>query len=126
MKKHAYFMNEGGVGIGDKLKVGPVKIEVSLKDTMQNESSDGTSTRAEVRHIGASVEIGQNKFGLAAEQSTVTNRNGKPVDEPGPWEFTPGYERGKVSAQGSQVGLGDTFCVIVCGGYEAGVNLGAK
>ena len=122
LKQHIYFKNEGGIGLGDKAKIGTATLDVSLKDTFQNTSTASGSTKAEVRHIGLSLVVGDKKFGFAAEQSTLLNQNGKDVFQPGPWTFVPGFEQGKTSVEGSQIGVGDTLCVLVCGGYEVGIQ----
>lgn len=122
IRGHGYFKIEGGIGIGDTLKLGSFKFNASIKDTIQTEANSHGGTKTDVRSMGVSVEAGGRKFGLSIERSTVFNRGGNAVDEPTKTEPVLGVESGPGSVSGSEVGVGDSICLVVCGGVELGVD----
>jgi RHS repeat-associated protein len=123
-----YFQKEGGVGIGDKVKLGKVNIDVDLKRTNVDRKEYGKkATRTDTIEAGAKVVIPTKKFGdieigLAATRTKLTMVGDQEEDGKPSWDFVPLVKWGTTSSTSSDIGIGDSICFILCGGYEVGVQ----
>ncbi len=121
-RRYLYAKVEGGFGIGAKVKVGPFKMGVELKRTWEVKNSSEGNTKSEIKEAGAKVEAGGVKVGLSAGTTQVQMVNDQRVDGPATADVTVGYDGGGFQGSNSEVGVGGSLCVVLCGGVEGGVR----
>ena len=121
-RHYFYAKVEGGFGFGIKFKIGPGKLEAQIKRTWETKNISEADTKSEVKEAGVKVEFGGAKAGLSAGTTQVEMLNDQIVDQPATQDFTLGYEGGSFQGSNSEVGIGGSFCVVLCGGVEVGVR----
>ena len=122
VKSIEYHKVEGGVGLGEKIKIGPVKIDVTLKHVMETKHTPEENTKSRVFEASAKVEVGGAKVGVAVTTSEVVMRNDQNVNEPSKTEVVPGFEKGPFSGSNAEIGIGDTTAVGLALGGEVGIQ----
>ena len=122
LKKYFYAKVEGGGGIGFKAKIGPVKPEVVVKRTWEVKNSSEGNTKSEVKEAGVAVELGGYKVGLSEGTTQVQMEGNQRVDRPVKPNVTLGYQRGSFQGSNSEIGVGLSICVVLCGGIEVGIR----